>query len=340
MLDPFHLSPSWFDCWFAAYRGTAPRFLPVAEGRLYYVEDKRKVGPLGFKVARGATNLQTAYFDICGTGDAAAAAGAADRLLEATGADMAEFDYVLAHSLLYRAAQEWLRGGRASVEPLGRTSLVLCTGRFEDWLATRRKTDRKAWVRNERRLAELGLVYETVTDPPDPARTAAEVIDVEASGWKGAAHSSIRDDPRDAHFYTALTGAAAAAGALHIGVMRHDGRAVAFDYGILSGDRCLALKASYREEYRSHGIGHVAALKHVRDMFGQAPTRLYDNLGNGMTPHRHKVRFSTHYQLFYRIRMFAPSARGLLLREACRAYRGARTVREAVRPKPSFEPTL
>ncbi|HEX8257541.1 MAG TPA: GNAT family N-acetyltransferase [Allosphingosinicella sp.] len=340
MLVPFHLSESWFDCWFAAYRNTPAAYLPVAEGRLYHVQDKRKVGPLSFKVTRGATNLQTAYFDICGTGDAEAAAGAAARLIEATGADMLEFDYVLKDALLYRAAETWAGSGWTSIEPLGRTALVDCSGRFDDWLAGRRKSDRRAWLKSERQMPERGLSYELVTGAAEAESAIPELLDVEASGWKGAAGSAIRHNPEDAAFYASLTRRAAEQGALHLAMVRHEGRAVAFDYGILSGDRCLALKASYREEYKVQSIGHVAAMKHVRDMFARDGIRYYDNMGNGLTPQRHKVRFATHYQLFYRIRVFAPTARGLLLREACRAYRGARAVRDRIRPKPSFEPSL
>lgn len=310
--------------------------MAVGEGKLYYVCDKRKVGPLGFNVARGATNLETPYFDVAGPGGSDLA-GLADRLLEATGADMAEFDYVPAGSQLYCAAQSWIGSDRATIEPLGRSSLVDCTGRFEDWFASRAKRDRRSWGRGERRLEEMGATFEIVTRPDGIEAVIEEMLEVEASGWKGEAGTAIREIPGDRAFYTELTRRSAAAGALHLAIMRIEGRAIAFDYGILSSDRCLAFKAGYREEFAAQSLGHVAAMKHLRGFFEDERIAIYDNLGNGMTPPRHKVRFATRYELFHRIRVFAPTARGLLLAGQGGVVRLARAARDRLWPKPSFE---
>lgn len=336
-LIPFHLSDAWFDCWFAAYRGTAPQFLPVGEGKLYYVRDKRKVGPLSFDVVRGATNLETPYFDIAGPAGADVA-DLPDRLMHAAGADMAEFDYVPDGSQLLRAAQGWLGSDRASIEPLGRCSLVDCTGRFEDWFASRARSDRRSWGRGERRLDEMGATFEIVSGGERVEPAIAEMLEIEASGWKGEEGTAIRDNAADRLFYTELTRRGAAAGALHLAILRLAGEAIAFDYGILSGDRCLAFKAGYREDYAAQSLGHVAAMKHLRGFFGDPRVAIYDNLGNGMTPPRHKMRFATRYETFYRIRMFAPTARGMLLAGQSGAMKLARAARDRVRPKPAFEP--
>ena len=335
-LIPFHLSEVWFDCWFGAYRGTAPQFVTVGEGKLFFVSDKRKLGPLVLNVVRGAANLETPYFDISGpaTGDLS---NLADRLIEATGADMAEFDYVPAGSQLLRAAEQWLGTDRASIEPMARSAVVDCTGRFEDWFASRAKSDRRSWGRGERRLDEMGAAFELVTGLEGAERALEDMLEIEASGWKGKAGTSIRDNPADLAFYTGLTRTAAAAGALHLAIMRLEGQAIAFDYGILSGDRWLGFKAGYREDYASQSLGHVAAMKHLRGFFDDPRVAIYDNLGNGLTPARHKVRFATRYELTYRIRMYAPTARGMLLAGQSGAVRLARAARDRVRPKPAVE---
>lgn len=156
------------------------------------------------------------------------------------------------------------------------------------------------------------------------------MLDVEASGWKGAAGSAIRNRREDELFYTGLVRRSAEAGALHLAFLRHEGRAIAFDFGIVSGGACLVLKASYREEYARYSAGHLVSLRHVRDMFDHGPP-IYDMLGNGMTPHPYKLRFATHYRLFHRIRIFAPTPRASLLRRSYQALATARAVRKRLR---------
>jgi CelD/BcsL family acetyltransferase involved in cellulose biosynthesis len=312
----------------------------VAGARLYHVEERRRLGPLGYRVARGATNLQTAYFDVTGAADPAALAGAGDELIDATGADMFEFDYVAGNAALFAAAQAWVADGRASIEMKGRTAISECSGSFDEWMEGRNKSDRRTWRRNARRLQEIGAAYEVITDIGDTDVHADEVIDIEGSGWKGQEQSAIKNNPRDMRFYTLVTRRSAAEGCLHLAMMRHQGRAVAFDYGILSGGSLLALKASYREEYKGFSIGHIAAVKHLADAFAMDDVTLYDMLGNGMTPHAHKVRFATGYRPFHRIRLFARTLRGELLLQADRAERVARAVRRSYRVSAVYEPVI
>jgi CelD/BcsL family acetyltransferase involved in cellulose biosynthesis len=331
---PYYLSDAWFDAWFAAFGDGPQRSLQVAEGKLHYVTESRRLGLLPVRVARGATNLQTPYFDIAGTSDIDAADETPRRLLALTRSDMVEFDFIAENSLLFRAAKHWTSTGRALIELRARTALLDCTGEIEDWLAGRSSAHSKNWLKGEKKLNRLGARFELITDHDEIRESTEELLALEDAGWKGRAGSSILSNAKEAAFYRALASGSAAAGSLRVALLRYEGRMIAAELCIVDGENCIALKTTYNEAFSSKSAGFVVMLMHLRELFRTPRIRWYDQLGNGLTPPEHKLRTATHLLPVYRIRYFAPTWRGLALREYHRAYEAAKRARRSRRPVP------
>jgi hypothetical protein len=331
---PYYLSDPWFDAWYEAFEDGPKQSLRVSGGKLHYISESRPVGPFSVRVARGATNLQTPYFDIAGTSDIDAADKVPGRLLTLTRSDMVELDFIAEDSLLFRAAQRWAATGRALIDLRARTALLDCTGNIEDWLAGRSSAHRKNWLKGEKKLNRLGARFQLITHPDDIRGVIEDLLALEHIGWKGRAGSSILSNAREAAFYRELISTNAAEGSLQVALLRHEGRVIAFELCIVDGENCIALKTSYDEAFSTQSAGLVVMLMHLRELFRTPSIRWYDQLGNGLTPPEHKLRTSTHLLPVYRIRYFAPTGRGLALREYHRAYDAAKRARRSMRPVP------
>ena len=331
---PYYLSDAWFDAWFEAFENGPQQSLQVAGGKLHYINESRRLGPLPVRVARGATNLQTPYFDIAGASDIDAADKAPGRLLTLTRSDMVELDFIAEDSLLFRAAQRWAATGRALIDLRARTALLDCTGEIEAWLAGRSAMHSKNWLKGEKKLNRIGARFELITDRDDIREVTEEFLALEHAGWKGRAGSSILSNAREAAFYRALASVTAAAGTLRVPLLRHEGRMIAAELCIVDGESCIALKTTYDEAFSSKSAGLVVMLMHLRELFRTPTINWYDQLGNGLTPPEHKLRTATRLLPVYRIRYFAPTWRGLALREYYRAYEAAKRTRRSMRPVP------
>ena len=334
MSVPFYLSDAWFDAWYEAFEDRPQQTLQVSGGNLHYICESRRLGPLAVRVARGATNLQTPYFDIAGTSDINAADEAPGRLLALAQANMIEFDFVTESSLLFRAAQRWTASGRAQIDLRARTALLDCTGEIEAWLAGRSSAHSKNWLKGEKKLNRIGARFELITNPVELGGVVEELLALEHAGWKGRAGSSILSNAPEAAFYRALVSGSAAAGSLRVALLRHEGRMIAAELCIVDAENCIALKTTYDEAFSSKSAGFVVMLMHLRELFRTPSIRWYDQLGNGLTPPEHKLRTATHLRPVYRIRYFAPTWRGLALREYHRAYEAAKRARRSMRPVP------
>jgi CelD/BcsL family acetyltransferase involved in cellulose biosynthesis len=209
-----------------------------------------------------------------------------------------------------------------------------CTGEIEAWLAGRSAMHSKNWLKGEKKLNGIGARFELITDRDDIREVTEEFLALEHAGWKGRAGSSILSNAREAAFYRALASVTAAAGSLRVPLLRHEGRMIAAELCIVDGESCIALKTTYDEAFSSKSAGLVVMLMHLRELFRTPTINWYDQLGNGLTPPEHKLRTATHLLPVYRIRYFAPTWRGLALREYYRAYEAAKRTRRSMRPVP------
>jgi hypothetical protein len=119
-----------------------------------------------------------------------------------------------------------------------------------------RQTMRKA----RRRGDELGtLTYRAVTTMPELEQACDEFMQVESSGWKGAAGTgtAIGLDPRLVEFYKDLARRFAEHGRCHIHVLRDGDKPIAAQFALLDQTTVYTLKTGYDESYSRISPGHL-----------------------------------------------------------------------------------
>jgi CelD/BcsL family acetyltransferase involved in cellulose biosynthesis len=87
----------------------------------------------------------------------------------------------------------------------------------------------------------------------------AEVFAVEPSGWKDARGTAIVSQERTRGFYEDIAAAAARAGCLRLGLLRLDGRLLAFEYALEDGRAWYFLKGGFDPAFRQLAPGKLLA---------------------------------------------------------------------------------
>jgi CelD/BcsL family acetyltransferase involved in cellulose biosynthesis len=126
---------------------------------------------------------------------------------------------------------------------------------------------RRSGLRRARRRAEeLGAVSITI-GVPSPATldsVVAEMVRVEASGWKGRSGTALQSDVERRRFFQEYAHAAAEAGILRVGELRIDGRLAAFQFALEHSRRFWLLKIGYDEVFASCSPGIILMNESIR----------------------------------------------------------------------------
>ncbi len=301
--EPFHFGSDWFNCWAAAFGN-----IEIIDG-VRLVNARRRLGPLRLAIRRSATNPHSVHF---GVPDSVPLLDDLPQHLLA-GVAAVELDYLPQGSRLIEAAQGWRARYRVRIAPHALAPLIDTSGSHEAWLGARSKRIRQMLRRESEATTRLGMRFAHVTADPTTSDLWQQMLALEQSGWKGRERSAILDDPQATRFYTDLVRRAAAAGALQIGLMWLGERLVAFEFGVLGGERLFLLKVAYDEAFADLSLGHVLAARMIRHCFETPTIACYDKMGNGMTPAPYKLRFADRCDRLYRITLYVNGPKGLLL---------------------------
>ncbi|XXF80869.1 GNAT family N-acetyltransferase [Myxococcaceae bacterium GXIMD 01537] len=174
-------------------------------------------------------------------------------------------------------------------------------GTHEDYLGTLQAKFKANCRRRRRKLEEKGtLTVERVDGGLELEGKLEEGFLLELSGWKGARGTAMAQDGRTRGFYTELARDSAYRGRLSLFFLRLDGRAVAFQYGLVHGGRYLLLKPGYDESLRECSPGQLLMEEVLADCFARG-LREFDFLGPDMVWKRDwtdKVRRHTWLYVF------------------------------------------
>ena len=129
-----------------------------------------------------------------------------------------------------------------------------------DWADYRRQMKSK-WGSVERKGRKMRREHDAdfalVELPERLEETLQRGLAVEASGWKGDNGTAVLSAPDTAAFYRAVAQDSYAAGTLRMSTILLDGRAVAFDLGMLHKQRHWVLKTGFDEDRRLLSPGLV-----------------------------------------------------------------------------------
>ncbi len=136
--------------------------------------------------------------------------------------------------------------------------------------------------RRRRKLEKKGqLTFERFDGGEELEQKLAEGFWLEQSGWKGRSKTAIAQDVATRGFYTELALAAERSGHLSLYFLRLNGRPVAFQYGLSSGDCYYLLKPAYDEAHKACSPGQLLMEQVVQDCMARG-LKEFDFLGPDM----------------------------------------------------------
>ena len=124
-----------------------------------------------------------------------------------------------------------------------------------------RRNIRRLW----KKLREKGeLTIHLYKDPGQLGEAFGEFLEVESSGWKGDSKTSLKHDKSLRSFYQSMVETFGKNGSCVIHTMKLDGRPIASQFVVISGDSYNMLKIGYDEEFKSMGPGALLLDETVR----------------------------------------------------------------------------
>jgi CelD/BcsL family acetyltransferase involved in cellulose biosynthesis len=203
---------------------------------------------------------------------------------------------------------------------------------FEE-LAERFSKNFKGNLRKARnKLARAaGVEYVTARRSAELPSALADFLDVEASGWKGAAGtgSAIKLDREVKDFYAALIDSYGPLDACEINLLKVEGQCVAGQFCLVVGDTSYMLKIGYDESYAQFAPGNML-LEHTLRRYVEEGGVKYVNLVTDAEWHANWKPLST---AVLDVRVFNTTVSGLCALFLLRAKRYlSRFRRRRVRP--------
>lgn len=302
-------TPEWFEWWLQAFGTPQCGVWQTADAhlRVPYRLERDVIAGVPVMTARGATNDHTPRYDVLGE--------PFDPLpqLRAAGSDLSasvlRFDYVSDASRLILALRERARaeGLLWHLDFCEASPWVDCTGDWDQYWLDRGKT-RQTWARKERKLMEReGATFHVVTERAELDEVFEEVLEVEASGWKGREGTAIHQQPDTLAFYTALARGCAERGWLRLFLLRHEGAIVAFQLCTCLAGTVSMLKIGFREEHARTSPGQVLQTRILRWAFAESDITAFDLLGGGGEAFGTKLKWANRVEILHTVRVFRPT---------------------------------
>jgi CelD/BcsL family acetyltransferase involved in cellulose biosynthesis len=206
---------------------------------------------------------------------------------------------------------EMLRATAVGYQVLDRVMMsspfVPVAGDWEAYWSGLSRNLRSTVRRCRNRLAERGKVEFAVEEGGEGLdATLEECYRLEATGWKGAEGTAIASRPETRRFYTETSRWAAQEGVLRLGLLRLDGRPVAFNLCLEAGGRHYLLKLGHEAELDRIGPGTVLTADMVQRAF-ELGLESYEFMGG---PDPYKLRWAQGRREFFRAQAFAPTLAG------------------------------
>jgi CelD/BcsL family acetyltransferase involved in cellulose biosynthesis len=303
--SPF-LRPGWVQAWWAAFGRGRPEALAVRrDGRLVgLVPVARRAGDLTATV-----NWHTMDYGLLAA-DGEARAALAQALFSAR-ARRVSLGFLAEGSddlVACCGAAERL-GQRLLVRALEPFHVIHVEGGWDAYRSQLSKSRRGDLGRCRRRLEDRGhLELDVQAGPSGLEQAMADVMALEAAGWKGAVRTAMASQPETVAFYRRIMRWTAERGWLRLYILRLDGRAVAFHLVLTDHGVAYHLKSGFDEALRKCSPGMVILAEILDRTFSGGITQ-WVVLG-GAEPY--KVVWPGETRRLLVLQAFAPTAGGRL----------------------------
>jgi CelD/BcsL family acetyltransferase involved in cellulose biosynthesis len=209
-------------------------------------------------------------------------------------------------TVLQRTSQEL---GRITLLEFQHVSPIIeLSGSFAEYRQRMRAKSRAGLDRRRRNLERMhDVIFSVVDVPVDLDDELDRGFAVESSGWKGNHGTAIVSAPETETFYRELARRFAEKGQLRLSSITADGKEIAFDFSLLSGNRLYLLKTGYDEDYGRFSPGLLLRMAIIERCF-ELGLDAHELLGDTA---EWKTRFATSERRHCVLRSFRRDAGGL-----------------------------
>jgi CelD/BcsL family acetyltransferase involved in cellulose biosynthesis len=146
---------------------------------------------------------------------------------------------------------------------------------YDDYLRARTGKFRSHLKRAEKKLASAGQQDFVVARGENGIEAAfGDLIEIEKDSWKHANGTAISSVTHQSGFYRDLVESASKAGNLHLTFLRLDGKAVAYNLGIIENGCYYYLKTSFRSAYAPLQVATVGRAWLIRQLIAEGLAHL------------------------------------------------------------------
>lgn len=298
--SPFE-RPGWFSCWLDAFGSSGLEVVALRRDR-----ELAAVIPVISRhgVVRSPTNWHTPRFGpVAEDGEARRAVFAA--LL---GARPRSLDLSFLDTVSVAEIKEASPGTAKTERCVLKSPYIAIEQDWESYWRDLSKNLRSNVRRRRKRLAALGEVaIEVVEGGEMLSGLLDECFRLEAGGWKGDQGTAILSSPQTARFYGRVARWGAETGLLRLGLLRLDGRVIAFNLGLETARRHYLLKLGHDVSLRDASPGTVLTAGMVERAFSSG-LESYEFLGGRDS---YKLHWSSGCREMFRVQLFARSLFGL-----------------------------
>ena len=193
--------------------------------------------------------------------------------------DLLEFENVLDESVLARIDRRtWPRVRRDLVKTCDH---IACDRPWEDYAATLSTNFRSNLHKARNKLArEPAVEFEIAHEPGAIQAMLPDILQIEASGWKGTAGTAILNDPRLMDFYSRQIAAFASRGGVMLSRLRVDGHTISGEYCMVDSQTLYVIKLAYDENAARLAPGNALLERMFRSIHGQYGLRYINLVGS------------------------------------------------------------
>jgi CelD/BcsL family acetyltransferase involved in cellulose biosynthesis len=191
-----------------------------------------------------------------------------------------EWEHIAGDGLFHEALTRALEDSGKRLFPSYSSSRALMRPRenAEAFLAqTLSAKSRQDFRRHQRKLEKMGnLTYDFTTAEAGTGQWIVEFLHLEAAGWKGRQGTALKSDTANTQFFTHFALHAARQGRLVMMSLRLDGRPIAMQCDLVSGNAEFVFKIAYDEKFASYSPGMLLAIEQVKRFHAQSSLEWID----------------------------------------------------------------
>jgi len=302
----------WFDYWLESFGKELSSGIWSLEkqGATLQIPYSRKtfsVAGLPIPAALGAVNSHTPRYDVLG--ELSDPATDIPKMMDELGVAMLQFPYLSPASELAGKLMAGDTGLRTHVEPCETAPHIDTTGDWDEYWTGLGKSRRELGRRERKFMGREGARFTLLTDWQDIEPVFREILDIEASGWKGKEGSAIVQDESTLKFYTSLAKDWAEAGYLRLFLLYDGETCVAFELDAEYKGILHCFKHAYLDSYAKQGPGQVLRVMILRWAFENESVKVFDMFGPDSDAKR---KWATGDEQLITLKVFKSSPLGFL----------------------------